>query len=109
MYLSCIFHNSFRDLSCDGAPARESPDLDSDFQLQLYLILTAALRVFSSVLLGYSHQAGRTGAVDATEHLEPGLYRQKKTSFARLRPHSSVEVSGGEVEVGAAGGNFLRK
>ena len=40
-----------------------------------YLILTAALRVFSSVLLGYSHRAGRTGAVDATEPLEPGLYR----------------------------------
>ena len=43
-----------------------------------YLILTVALGVFSSVLLGYSHRAGRTVAVDATEPFEPGLYRQKK-------------------------------
>ena len=78
-----------------------------------YLILTAALRVFSSVLLGYSHQAGRTGAVNATEPFEPGLYRQKNifcaTNTTFIGRDSSVEVSGGEVEVGAAGGNFLRK
>ena len=43
-----------------------------------YLILTAALRGFSSVLLDYSHRAGRSGAVDATDPLEPRLHRQKK-------------------------------
>ena len=43
-----------------------------------YLILTAALRGFSSVLLDYSHRAGRSqmlGAADAIEPFEPGLYR----------------------------------
>ena len=43
-----------------------------------YFILTAALRGFSSVLLDYSHRAGRSGAVDATDPLEPRLHRQKK-------------------------------
>ena len=75
MCLTCVFHNSFRDLSWDGAPARESPDLDSDFQLFDPDGIFACL---SSVLLDYSHRAGRSqmlGAADAIEPFEPGLYR----------------------------------
>ena len=48
------------------------------------------------------------GAVDATEPFEAGLYRQKNI-FTHLISYSSIEVSGAEVEVAAAGGNFLRK
>ena len=59
----------------DGAAAVKHLILTLIFN---YLILTAALRGFSSVLQDYSHRAGRSGAVDATDPLEPRLHRQKK-------------------------------